>query len=166
LSQPTGATYRRIKSLLRRQTTLVLATADQDAEPRSTPLFFIAGNDLRLYWFSSPASRHSRNCAGNSRASVAVFREARGWRQIRGVQMDGLVSIVADPDLRRELTRKYRARFGLGGDFEAIIRRSALYSFTPARARYVDNSRKFANKIELRLPAGRASATAPVTGRQ
>lgn len=142
---------RQIQSLLRRQTTLVLATADGHARPRSTPLFFLAGPDLRLYWFSSRASLHSRNCGRDPRASVAIFRPARAWRQIRGVQMDGLVSVVSDGAVRRRLTQDYCARFELGDQFAASIRRSALYCFAPAWLRYVDNARGFGFKFERAL---------------
>lgn len=159
MSQRTRDTFRSIQSFLRRQTTLVLATADDGAKPRSTPLFFIADDQLRMYWFSSPNSRHSRNCARHPRVSVAVFRNTRRWQEIRGAQMDGRVSVVADRTLRRELTRKYCIRFRLDGNFETAIRRSVLYCFTPARARYLDNSRKFGNKFELCLSSDAAKAS-------
>lgn len=144
---------RQIRSLLARQTTLVLATIDDNARPRSTPLFFIGGDGLRLYWFSARSSRHSRNCARFPRVSVAVFRSTRNWQQIRGVQMDGLVSVVADRALRRQVDGDYRARFSLDDRFAAAIRRSALYCFVPAWVRYLDNSREFGFKFELSWPA-------------
>lgn len=144
---------RQIRSLLTRHTTLVLATADHDSRPRSTPLFFIVGLDLRLYWFSSRSSLHSRNCARSPQASVAVFRTTRDWQKIRGVQMDGAVSLIRDPAVRRQVVGDYRARFGLGDRFASTIGRSALYCFVPAWVRYLDNSRGFGFKFEMSLPA-------------
>lgn len=141
---------RLIQSFLRRQTTLVLATADADGRPRSTPLFFLAGDDLCLYWFSSRTSLHGRNCAFNPRASVAIFRNTRKWKQIRGVQMDGLVSVVSDRAIRKELTGTYCARFALDNSFAPVLRRSALYCFTPAWVRYLDNAQKFGFRFELK----------------
>lgn len=142
---------RLIQSFLRRHTTLVLATVDADARPRSTPLFFLAGDDLCLYWFSSRNSLHSRNCASNPRASVAIFRNTRNWQQIRGVQMDGLVSVVGDRAMRKELSGSYRARFALDNSFATVLRRSALYCFTPDWARYLDNAQKFGFRFELKM---------------
>lgn len=142
---------RSIQSLLSRQTTLTLATADESAQPRSTPLFFITDGEMRLYWFSSRNSLHSRNCARDPRASIAVFRPARTWRQIQGVQMDGLVAVVADRTRRSSIAHAYCGRFALGDEFASTIRRSALYCFTPAWLRYLDNSHSFGYKFELRL---------------
>lgn len=142
---------RQIRDLLDRQMTLVLATADGDARPRSTPLFFICGDDLQLYWFSSRRSLHSRNCARSPLASVAVFSPADKWQEIRGVQFDGFVSVVADRILRRRLTGAYCEHFRLGDEFGGTIRRSALYCFRPQWARYLDNARGFGFRFELKL---------------
>ena len=147
----------RIRTLLRSQTTLVLATAGEDSLPRSTPLFFIADDDLRLYWFSSRSSLHSRNCARNQEASVAISRDARRWQEIEGVQMQGVVSVVRDRGLRNEIARDYSARFQLGNLFAFTIRHSSLYCFTPSWARYLDNSRRFGYRFELNLPADSSS---------
>lgn len=142
---------RQIRRLLARETTLVLATVDAGANPRSTPLFFICGDALHLYWFSAPTSLHGRNCARAPRVSVAIFHNTRNWQKIRGAQMDGVVSVVRDRVLRRQLTRDYCIRFGLGDDFRSTLRRSALYCFRPAWVRYIDNSRGFGYKFELTL---------------
>jgi uncharacterized protein YhbP (UPF0306 family) len=141
----------RIRELLRSQTTLVLATTGESSLPRSTPLFFIADDNLRLYWFSSRSSLHSRNCARNPEVSVAVSRNVFRWQQIEGVQMQGLVSIVTDPALRKPIARDYSERFQLGNLFAFAIQRSSLYCFTPSWVRYLDNSRRFGYKFEMNL---------------
>lgn len=147
-----------IRSLLRGQTTLVLATVDSDGRPRSTPLFFLCDAELRLYWFSARTSRHSRNCAGHPQASVAVFRNSRRWQQIRGVQMQGFVAAVRNRNLRLELTGEFSRRFALESSFATVIRRSTLYCFTPEWVRYLDNARGFGYRFETRLPGYCADA--------
>lgn len=153
----------RVRSLLRRQSTLVLATADEDATPRSTPLFFLADDELRLYWFSSRRSRHSRNCERDPRASVAVFRPVRSWQRIAGVQMQGMVRVAADRTLRQKITSEYCVRFALDENLAGIIRRSALYCFTPKQVRYIDNSREFGEKVEMKLrgPVNSSRSSSP-----
>jgi uncharacterized protein YhbP (UPF0306 family) len=141
----------RIRELLRSQTTLALATSDENSMPRSTPLFFIADDDLHLYWFSSRSSLHSRNCARNPVVSIAVSRNVQRWQEIEGVQMQGLVSIVTDPALRKPITRDYCDRFQLGNLFAFAIRRSSLYCFNPSWVRYLNNSLRFGYKFELNL---------------
>jgi pyridoxamine 5'-phosphate oxidase-like protein len=52
---------------------LVLGTADEAGNPWTTPVYFAAADPRRLYWVSSPDSRHSRNIAVRPRVSIAVF---------------------------------------------------------------------------------------------
>jgi uncharacterized protein YhbP (UPF0306 family) len=141
----------RVQSLVASQTTLALATADADSMPRTTPLFYLADDALRLYWFSSRSSLHSRNLARNQQASLAIFRHAENWRQIQGVQMQGSVAPIADKKQRESITRDYCERFQLGNLFSLAIGRSALYCFTPSRLRYIDNTRRFGYKFEMEL---------------
>ena len=140
-----------VRSLLRAQTTLVLATVGPHNLPRSTPLFYIADNELNFYWFSSRYSLHSRNCALAPETSISISSSAQTWQQIQGVQMQGRVSIVIDRALRKQITADYVDRFNLGSLFSLAIRRSSLYCFTPHWLRYLDNTRRFGNKFELDL---------------
>ena len=57
----TEGTVESIAGLLRSESTLVLSTLGADHDPHATPLFYLAGPELELYWFSSSSSRHSRN---------------------------------------------------------------------------------------------------------
>jgi nitroimidazol reductase NimA-like FMN-containing flavoprotein (pyridoxamine 5'-phosphate oxidase superfamily) len=84
-----------IAALLKSESTLALATCCEDGAPHVAPLFYIAGENLELYWFSSPSSRHSSNLEANRAAAVTVYRPTEEWKEIRGVQMRGVVSIVA-----------------------------------------------------------------------
>lgn len=146
------ARLERARSLLRSETTLVLATMDEDLAPRSTPLFYCVDDGLRLYWFSSRWSVHSRNCVRNPAAAVAVFAPASRWKQIRGVQLWGRVSVVRDREVRGTMERRYCERFELGRVLAAAMRRAALYCFTPERLRYVENVRRFGERFEIMLP--------------
>src|SRR5262249_33377098 len=118
-----NVTLNPIRSLLLEQTTLFLATVSPDDEPRSTPLFYIADKDFNLYWFSSRTSLHSRNCQHSPEVSVAISSDARTWKQIKGIQMQGRVSIVADRALRKTVTLAYVKHFQLGNLFTIAIRR-------------------------------------------
>lgn len=144
----------RLRLLLRKETTLALATTCQDGTPHCAPLFYWADEQLHLYWFSSRQSLHSRNCARSPAVAVTVYRNVRHWRQIEGAQMRGAVTIVSARALRASVARAYAARFQLGDLFSAALRRSALYCFTPAWIRWIDNSHGFGAKFELALTAG------------
>jgi uncharacterized protein YhbP (UPF0306 family) len=142
---------RRIAQLVKSQTTLTLATCAADGSPRSTPLFYLAGDDLRLYWFSSSSSEHSRNLKERPSAALSVYLPTEKWREIRGVQMRGSVSLVADPLRRREIASVYADRFHLGTALRAAMSRSDLFVFSPAWARYIDNGKRLGSRFEVSL---------------
>lgn len=137
-----------IAALLGEETTLSLATAGNGNEPCIAPLFYIVDKELSLYWLSSGDSLHSRNLSSTPRATIAVYRDAAGWKQICGVQMRGAVEIVAAPR-RTPLVEAYCERFKLGTVFRLAIRQSILYRFQPNFIRFIDNARGFGYKFEL-----------------
>jgi uncharacterized protein len=140
-----------IADLLGSESTLALSTTAGGA-PRLTPLFYLPDSDLRLYWFSAPSSEHSRTLRTAPEAAVAVYRPTADWRKIQGVQMRGLVSAVSDRQRRRAIAAAYRERFGLSRFFDAAMARARLYVFEPHWIRYVDNSKRFGYRFEIRLP--------------
>ncbi len=139
-----------LRALLEAENTLVLATVSDSGEPVATPLFYICGADMSLYWLSSPDSRHSRNLSVRPRVSATVFAHVHRWKDIRGLQMNGNAG-VAGLEAREAILDAYRRRFELGNDTESAIARSTLYLFRPEWARYMDNSHGFGFREELRL---------------
>ena len=134
--------------LLKGQSTLALASVGADGAPQVAPLFYVCGDDLRLYWFSSTSSEHSKNVERNSAAAVTVYVPTDQWQEIRGVQMRGRVSVVADGERRGSIQKQYTERFQLGTVFEALIARTTLYEFRPSWVRYIDNSKHVGYKVE------------------
>jgi hypothetical protein len=144
-----------VAALLREQTTLSLATTSERGGPCVAPLFYIVDEELSLYWLSSESSLHSLNLTGTPRAAATVYRSAKSWREIRGVQLRGSVSRVTEPERRRVLVEAYCERFKLGRVFRMAIRLSTLYHLHPDFFRYIDNASGFGYKFELtRQPEG------------
>lgn len=142
-----------IAALLREETTLSLATSGDDREASVAPLFYIADKELSLYWLSSASSLHSLNLERNPRAAATVYRNAKRWREICGVQMRGVVSKVSEPERRAALVKAYCERFKLGRVFRLALHTSVLYCLEPEFFRYIDNARGFGYKFELTLRA-------------
>jgi uncharacterized protein YhbP (UPF0306 family) len=138
-----------IAALLRSQSTLALATANEVGEPCLAPLFYVLDPALNLYWLSSAGSQHSRNLLRNPIASAAVYRHTENWKQICGVQMRGRVEPILPPERRNPLVKQYCRRFALGSVFRLAIRSSTLYKFHPRWFRYLDNSIHFGYNFEL-----------------
>ena len=140
-----------IAALLKSQSTLALATVGEDGAARVTPLFYLADDDLHVYWFSSAASAHSKSLRRNPAAALTVYCPAESWKEIRGVQMRGAAAAVSDRARRRVIAEAYAERFRLGRVLRAGMARSSLYSFEPAWVRYMDNSRGFGYRFEMKL---------------
>ncbi|MGB8259857.1 MAG: pyridoxamine 5'-phosphate oxidase family protein [Terracidiphilus sp.] len=142
-----------IRALLAAESTLALATAGEDGHAHSTPLFYLAGEQFRLYWFSSPRSAHSGNCLRDPLVSVSVYRPTDDWRRILGVEMRGSVRLVPSGPERKSVAGRYAERFQLNPALRLALRASSLYCFTPRWVRLVDNAKGFAARCELELPA-------------
>ena len=146
----------RIAKLVKSESTVAVATRSPDGSPQIAPLFYLADDNLRLYWFSSCSSLHSRNLRKNNAAAVTIYRSADQWRKIRGVQMRGTVSLVTDPIRRNPISGEYADRFHLGPALRTKILRSGLFMFRPSWARYIDNGKQFGYRFETKLVAPHA----------
>lgn len=65
--------WTRVTPVLADNLYLVLGTADAAGKPWVTPVFFAARDENRLYWVSSPGSRHSRNIEMQPTVAITVF---------------------------------------------------------------------------------------------
>ena len=139
-----------MSGFLKTQSTLALSTSGDAGAPRVAPLFYLPGDNLDLYWFSSPRSGHGRSLKSDPAAAVAIHSHAETWEEIRGCQMRGAVETVTGRR-RRAVAGAYVERFRLGTLFRAAMVRSRLYMFRPRWVRYIDNSRGFGFKFEIDL---------------
>jgi uncharacterized protein YhbP (UPF0306 family) len=143
-----------VADFLKSGSTLALSTSDSAGSPGVAPLFYLPGDNLELYWFSSPRSGHSRNVKQNPAAAVTVYADASRWEDIRGCQLLGAVAVVTGRP-RRAIAEAYAQRFRLGLLFRGAMTRSRLYVFRPRWVRYIDNSRGFGFKFEIDLEPDR-----------
>jgi uncharacterized protein YhbP (UPF0306 family) len=140
-----------IAALLREESTLALATTDEQGQPCVAPLYYIADEELTLFWLSSRTSLHGRNLKRAPMAAATIYRHTENWKEIRGVQLRGPVIVVADKERRRALIAAYCERFQLGVLFKTAIGQCTLYALRPVYFRYIDNSRVFGHKFEIAL---------------
>jgi uncharacterized protein YhbP (UPF0306 family) len=148
-----------VTTLLHDQRILVLATADPD--PWSAPVYFVflAG---RLYFLSSPRSRHVTAALPARRCAGSIHRDGAGWREIEGLQLDGAIEEIADGPEASRAVAAYLDKFPevkeLVGeeapDLGAFTARfgAHLYAFVPSRAFLVDNRSGLSGRREIPLP--------------
>jgi uncharacterized protein YhbP (UPF0306 family) len=138
-----------VAALLGGETTLSLATSGEDGRACVAPLFYIADNELSLFWLSSESSRHSLNLTAAPCVAATVYRSVENWKQIRGVQLRGAVSKVTEPERRAAIVKAYCKRFKLGRVLRLVLSQSTMYCLKPEFFRYIDNARGFGSKFEL-----------------
>jgi uncharacterized protein YhbP (UPF0306 family) len=119
----TGEIWEAVLRFLSQRSTLTLATADEAGQPYAASLYFVHDDGLRLYFFSSPESRHTRHLLNRPEVAVTIHGEPWDWRTIQGLQLTGR----ADPAHAR------------------------LYRITPRWVRWIDNTRGFGYRVEWRL---------------
>ena len=131
--------------------TLTVSTVGADGEPHAAPVYFVATDDLRLYFFSDPASQHAQDFSHDPRAAAALYPECEGWEEIRGLQMRGVLSLV-QPGLEWDTAwRHYQEKFPFVTEFQAVVAVNELYVFVPRWIRWIDNRRGFGFKEEWTL---------------
>jgi uncharacterized protein YhbP (UPF0306 family) len=161
-SQSPQALRLAVRELLEAHNTLTLATCGPDG-PWAAAVFFASDDDLNLYFVSDQRTRHGRDLVANGRAAGSLNPDCDDWKDIRGLQLEGAVSIL-DGAARDAALTGYLAKFPRvrslyeqpRDEDEARIaerlRKASLFRLKPNRIRLIDNERGFGFKAELRLP--------------
>lgn len=147
---------RQILDYLQAHNTMTLATCAGDVPWAAT--VFYASEDLRLYFFSAPDSRHCQNLAANSRVAVTIQEDYHDWRQIKGIQLEGNVNLV-DGVLEKAkamavYARKYPEVINLftdpaSGVFYKAFLKVKFYCVVAQKVYYIDNEQGFGKRQEL-----------------
>jgi hypothetical protein len=132
--------------------TLSLSTSGADGSPHAASVYFAADQALHLYFFSAPDSLHGRHLAKNPRAAGAIYPECHDWRDIRGLQLRGVVRLVPPGQEWDTAWELYVAKFPFVSELRDVVEQNALYAFDPSWIRLVDNRRGFGFKQEWSLP--------------
>ena len=147
---------RQILSYMQSHNTMTLATSAGDVPWAAT--VFYASDDLQLYFFSAPDSRHCQNLAANARVAVTIQEDYHDWRQIKGIQLEGGVTLV-DGVLEKAkamavYARKYPGVIKLftdpaSGIFYKAFLKVKFYCVVPQKVFFIDNEQGFGNRQEL-----------------
>jgi len=143
---------------LRSHNTMTLATSAGDV-PWAATVFF-ASDDLRLYFFSAPESRHCQNLAVNSTVAVTVQEDYKDWRKIKGIQLEGRVMLVDGMIEKAKALAIYGLKYPeviklftdpSSGVFHQAFLKVKFYCVVPERLFFIDNEQGFGKRQELLL---------------
>lgn len=141
---------------LKSHNTMTLATCAGEMPWAAT--VFYASDDLKLYFFSSPESRHCQNLAANSRVAVTIQEDYKDWRLIKGIQLEGKVilvdSVIEKAKAIAVYARKYPAVIKLftdptSGVYHKAFLKVKFYCVIPERLFYIDNAQGFGKRQEM-----------------
>jgi uncharacterized protein len=147
-----------VLSYLETHNTMTLATCSSDVPWAAT--VFYASNDLRLYFFSVPDSRHCQNLAANPRLAVTIQEDYRDWRKIKGIQLEGtamqLDGLAEKAKAMAVYARKYPEIIKLftnpaSGLFYQAFLKVKFYCIIPERLFFIDNEQGFGKRQELAI---------------
>lgn len=119
--------------------TMQLATV-VDGKPWISTVYFVADEELNLYWLSWPERRHSREIAENPQVAATVVIKTD--KPVIGVQLDGVADIVTNSTRVVEVMDRYVEKYGAGREFAAKFaegtNRHVLYALTPQHIQLFD----------------------------
>ena len=154
------ALKQQVLSYLETHNTMTLGTCSGDVPWAAT--VFYASDDLRLYFFSVPDSRHCQNLAVNPRVAVTVQEDYHDWQRIKGIQLEGTAilvdSIIEKAKAMAVYARKYPEVIKLftnpaSGLFHKAFLKVKFYCVIPEKVFFIDNEQGFGKRQELVIDA-------------
>lgn len=110
---------------------------------------FYAADGFSLYFLSAQSTRHAQNIAENPRCAAAIQENYAGWREIKGIQLEGVVRRLSGEEERAAIAL-YTRRFPFLSDAPQAIRdafaKVSWYELKPDRLYYLDNSKGFGHR--------------------
>jgi uncharacterized protein len=149
-----------VLSYLETHNTMTLGTCSGDVPWAAT--VFYASDELRLYFFSVPDSRHCQNLAANARVAVTVQEDYHDWQRIKGIQLEGTAilvdSIIEKAKALAVYAHKYPEVIKLftnpaSGMFYKAFLKVKFYCVVPQKLFFIDNEQGFGKRQELVIGA-------------
>lgn len=158
--------------------TMTIATCANNI-PWAADVFY-ASDGFILYFISNPkVALHCKNIALNPKVSIAIsedykLRSIRGWRKIKGIQMEGEAEVLEDREDVEKAFRVYTKKFPFTAFYlkklfsygeetlfeKLLVKFRILPPFTPSKDNrffkvkpkkvwLVDNERSFERRLEI-----------------
>ena len=135
---------------------MTLATCHGEVPWAST--VFYASDDMNLYFFSDPLTRHCENLLVNPRVAVTIQEDYADWRKIKGIQLEGEVVAVDSTLEKAKAMAAYALKYpsiiktftnpASGGLYRAFLK-VKFYCVKPHRVCFIDNEQGFGKRQEL-----------------
>jgi len=94
-----------VPRLLAQNRYLVLGTADAEGRPWVTPVFYAADGEHRVFWVSSPDSRHSRNISARPAVAITIFDSHAPVGGAEAIYLEATAEPVSDHEVAAAVER-------------------------------------------------------------
>lgn len=129
-----------------------LATATAD-DIWSAAVFYV-NSGFDFFFLSAGHTRHARNIQANPRVAATIQEDYRDWPDIKGVQLEGEVVLLAG-EAQRSAVALYREKYpfllSAGAQIQTALARVNWYRLTARRLYFIDNSRGLGHRDEIDL---------------
>jgi uncharacterized protein YhbP (UPF0306 family) len=149
-----------IINYIKAHNTMTLATSMDDVPWAAT--VFYASDHFKLYFFSAPDSRHGQNLATNPRVGITIQEDYGDWREIKGIQLEGTVTMVDSLTQKAKAMTIYARKYpkiiqlfsnpGSGIFYQAFLK-VKFYCVSPERLFFINNEKGFGKRQELIIDA-------------
>jgi uncharacterized protein YhbP (UPF0306 family) len=148
--------FSQLRAFLAAHNTMTLATVGPDGAPHATDVYYAETGDLELLFVSLPGSRHARNLAHDPRIAATVHADSTRWRDIQGVQLEGVCRRVTAEE-RVLAWARYTAKFSFvlaDAALAGALQKVDMYRVAPDWLRWIDNTIGLGHNLEWRREDG------------
>lgn len=119
---------------------LQLATVSGD-QPWSCTLYYVADQDMNIYWISKRKTRHSKELEAHSKIAGSIPIKFDDLNVV-GLQIEGEAHVVTDKEVIKHGATLYSEKFERGGKWLALFLSGkspfSLYKITPSSIEVFD----------------------------
>lgn len=141
----------RVRDFLAAHHCISLATSGADG-PWAASLMY-AADGFDLYLMTRPESRHGRHIGTEGRVAGTINDDVYDWPKLRGIQLEGVCTRLADPEATLRAFALYVGRYpgikqlyGGGDDLASMIASDPeheMYRLRPDHLAYLDHTVSF-----------------------
>jgi uncharacterized protein YhbP (UPF0306 family) len=106
-----------------------------DEQPWCCTVYYVADEALNIYWISKPERRHSKEIQSHQKAAAAIPIEHTYGEDVVGLSIEGVATLIENPEEISKAIRLYTNRYDRGedfyNDFLAGKNSHKLYRLTP-----------------------------------
>lgn len=110
-----GPAVQTVRDIIQASRYLVLATADAEGRPWSTPVYLAHTTFTEFFWVSSPDVTHSRNIEMRPEVGIVVFDSQAAIGAGQGVYMSAVAMLLENDEAARGIERFSRRSVAHGG---------------------------------------------------